>query len=173
MIKSELRTRLRELRSGLEGARRQEAARQAYLRLREMSAPRILSFASFLSEIDLWEWNTLLASQGRLLLPRVDGEKLRIYAVTNIATQLRCGCFGILEPTDSPEIELEAGDIILVPGLGFDKQRHRLGYGGGYYDRLLTAHPDAISYGIGFREQQVDALPVQPHDCRLTNVFLF
>lgn len=58
-------------------------------------------------------------------------------------------------------------DVIVVPMLGFDSSLHRLGYGGGYYDRLLAAHPEAYTVGACLDVGRVDQLPVEPHDIAL------
>lgn len=73
--------------------------------------------------------------------------------------------FGVLEPpADAPRVR---PDLILVPLLGFDRSRQRLGYGAGHYDRTLAALPGAPAVGVAFAAQQVDALPVGPHDVAL------
>lgn len=71
------------------------------------------------------------------------------------------GKFQIWEPplTSSPITP----DILLVPLLAFDKRGHRLGYGQGHYDRYLQHH-QVITIGVGFKDQEVDHLPSQPHD---------
>lgn len=55
-------------------------------------------------------------------------------------------------------------DVIIVPMLGFDKQLHRLGYGGGYYDQLLARHPDAVKIGVCYENGRLAALPSEAHD---------
>jgi 5-formyltetrahydrofolate cyclo-ligase len=57
--------------------------------------------------------------------------------------------------------------LIIVPMLGFDKVLHRIGYGSGYYDRLLAAHSGAAKIGLCFEAGRVEQLPVEPHDQRL------
>ena len=62
-------------------------------------------------------------------------------------------------------------DVVIVPGLAFTLRGDRLGQGGGWYDRFLAGlRPDAVAIGVGFREQLVDHLPVEPHDVRLHQV---
>ena len=75
---------------------------------------------------------------------------------------LRAGPFDIKQPVASaPPF---TPHIILCPLLGFDARGGRIGYGGGYYDRTLAAMPAALAIGIAFDEQEVDALPREPHD---------
>lgn len=62
-------------------------------------------------------------------------------------------------------------DVVVVPGLAFTRRGDRLGQGGGWYDRFLPRlRPDAVTIGVGFREQLVDELPVEPHDIALDRI---
>jgi 5-formyltetrahydrofolate cyclo-ligase len=63
-------------------------------------------------------------------------------------------------------------DLIIVPGLAFDKERYRLGYGGGYYDNFLATQPQAFKVGIFYPFQQVDAVPREAHDVCLDAILL-
>jgi 5-formyltetrahydrofolate cyclo-ligase len=58
-------------------------------------------------------------------------------------------------------------DVLYVPLLAFDRHGHRLGYGGGFYDRTLALLPGAVAVGCAFAAQQLDAVPVSQHDARL------
>jgi 5-formyltetrahydrofolate cyclo-ligase len=60
--------------------------------------------------------------------------------------------------------EILQPDFVLVPLLAFDADGNRLGYGGGYYDRTLAALPNAFRLGCGFAAQEIDIVPVEPHD---------
>ena len=61
-------------------------------------------------------------------------------------------------------------DVIFVPGSGFDAKGYRMGYGGGYYDSFLAAHPAAYKVGVGFSFQRVGTLPVEDHDAEMDQV---
>lgn len=78
-------------------------------------------------------------------------------------------------PTVSPELREgfapDRFDLVLVPGLAFDPRGYRLGYGGGFYDRLLpTLRPDARRWALAFELQVGDNLPAEPHDVPLDAV---
>lgn len=62
--------------------------------------------------------------------------------------------------------------IALVPGVGFDLESHRLGYGKGFYDKLLK-DTLFLKWGVGFHEQLVEKLPIEAHDVKLDAVYLF
>jgi len=70
----------------------------------------------------------------------------------------------------SPDADEMVPDLVLVPMLAFDRQGHRLGYGGGYYDRTiarLREVGDVLAVGLAFSGQVRDELPVEPHDMHL------
>ncbi len=74
-------------------------------------------------------------------------------------------------PGSGPEIAPEALDLILAPGAAFDRLGYRLGYGGGFYDRLLTRRrPGVPAIGLAFTEQVVALLPAEAHDQKLDGI---
>ncbi len=148
LSKSELRERFAMLRAGISLERREKGASALLQKLSPLLTPvsKVLSFESFGSEIDTSQINALLKRRGALLLPEM------FETVTSIP--------------------LETIDLILVPGLAFDKGHHRLGYGKGYYDQLLARSHCALSLGIGFHEQQTDLLPRVATDVALDSVCL-
>jgi 5-formyltetrahydrofolate cyclo-ligase len=81
--------------------------------------------------------------------------------------RLVAGPFGILEPGPEARVPVEVDrlDLAVVPGAAFDPQGNRLGWGAGYYDRLLAdIRPDAPIVALAFECQLVSAIPVKPHD---------
>lgn len=76
--------------------------------------------------------------------------------------------FGTLAPSEiAPKAE---PDYVLMPLLGFDRFGTRLGYGGGYYDRTLAALPDARAIGCGYACQELDEVPADAYDARLSAI---
>ena len=96
------------------------------------------------------------------------------YALVRILpdTELVPGPMGILEPPPSAICHLPSAPAVwIVPGLAFTRKGARLGYGGGWYDRLLSsALPNAGALGVAYPFQMVDELPCEAHDVRLTDV---
>ena len=89
-------------------------------------------------------------------------------AVHDLSTDLVMGHYGILEPRSElaglqPPYDGDRRMMWLIPGLGFDMKGHRLGRGGGYYDRLLCG-ATGMKTGIGYDCQIFDAIPCEPHD---------
>jgi 5-formyltetrahydrofolate cyclo-ligase len=82
------------------------------------------------------------------------------------------GKFGVLEPVaEAPEVPPEGVDLIVVPGLAFDKECYRLGHGRGFYDQWLLALP-GMKIGVGFDHQLLDLVPREPHDVQLDGVIV-
>ena len=155
---------------------RREAAEKA---LFEMLWPklvvykRVLSFYSMRGEINLTNLNKALALEGRLLLPRVEGDQLEAYEVKDL-TRLIKGAHGVKEPDPAKERKITHLECILVPGIAFDEFHHRLGYGKGHFDRFLKRHPQCPTYGVAFEEQRIkDPIPRESHDVALSHVFFF
>jgi 5-formyltetrahydrofolate cyclo-ligase len=108
----------------------------------------------------------------RLRLPRVTNKTtLVLHAVTDLAS-LQPSRLGIREPKPTaPVATLADVDLVLVPGLGFDGEGRRLGFGGGFYDRLLAQPPrSAFLLGHAHAFQLVPQLPDEPHDIKVQAV---
>ncbi|MFN7130620.1 MAG: 5-formyltetrahydrofolate cyclo-ligase [Myxococcales bacterium] len=110
-----------------------------------------------------------LAAGKRVCFPQiVSGDRLlRFREAAADGTLSSTGAFGIPSP-DGAEVPLEAIDLFVVPGLGFDVHGNRLGQGGGYYDvTLARARPGALRVGLCFSFQLRDALPCIATDVRM------
>jgi 5-formyltetrahydrofolate cyclo-ligase len=167
--KRRLRRRVLETRDALgvdEITRRSAQLRKNLETLPEyQSAQTVHLFAPFGTEVDtrpilesLWRRDT------RTVLPRVAPDGQLEHCVVQSFTELLAGFRDIPEPAPScGEWLPEQVDLILVPGVAFDRRGGRLGYGGGYYDRFLDACP-APRVALAFHLQLVDEVPREPHD---------
>lgn len=107
------------------------------------------------------------------LAPVIEAEGLVPRRITDPDSQLVRHPFGMFQPVRDvcPAFPLTEIDLILVPGIAFDLQRFRIGYGGGYYDRFLPKCPQATWIGLAFDEQVIqDTLP-QAWDVALHYIF--
>lgn len=99
----------------------------------------------------------------RVCFPRVAIGGLSLHEVTGWS-ELSPGAYGIPEPAESaPLVSPAAVDVALVPGLAFTTAGHRLGQGGGYYDRLLPTL-GGVSWGVCFSQQIEEEVPHETHD---------
>ena len=135
-------------------------------------APILFLFASFRSEVSTFTQIAEALTLGkRVILPSVDSmnKELRLYEIKGLS-ELSAGYMGIPEPAVTEDRERDINDVTLVimPGAAFDPKGNRLGYGGGYYDRLLSRLRRKIPLvALAYEEQLVDSLPAGPHDIRV------
>jgi 5-formyltetrahydrofolate cyclo-ligase len=101
-------------------------------------------------------------------MPRVDGQSrmLELHAIADPQRDIVAGYRAIPEPLPAcPRVSRDAIDFVLVPGVAFDRLGRRMGYGGGYFDRLLPhLAPRAVRVAGAFEIQLVDRVPAAPHD---------
>ena len=132
-------------------------------------ADAVLAYASFGTELQTDELLRRVLDDGKeLVLPRVERGGLGFYEVRDLARDLTPGTWGIREPGPDRCPPADAGGVgfALIPGVAFDRRARRLGYGGGYYDRLLAGGlPEGTPLVSGaFEVQIVDGVPTDPHD---------
>ena len=128
-------------------------------------ARTILLYYALPDEVQTQPLLDQLAGAGRtVLLPRVVSDTaMTLHRYTGTA-DLAPGAFGIMEPQGEPFTDLAAIDVVVVPGMAFDRHGHRLGRGRGYYDRLLPLLPNAYRIGVCFASRLVDEVPTEACD---------
>jgi 5-formyltetrahydrofolate cyclo-ligase len=114
----------------------------------------------------------IIASGKQLVLPVVqtDRQGMTLYVIQDLERDVAPGYRGILEPQPQRTrvIAPETLELVLVPGVAFDQRGGRLGFGAGFYDRLLGRLPrDIPTVGLAFDFQVIPRLPSQPHDIML------
>ena len=167
-LKRGLRSRARAARAALPAATRATANLRLTGHLRAWLGARrgaaVAGFWPLPDEVDLKLFLEDWHDQGGVaLLPRMQGaaRPLRFLRWTP-AMPLELAAYDVAEPpADAPE---HRPDVVLVPLLAVDRAGHRLGYGGGFYDRTLAALGDVEAVGVAFDVQRVDALPRGVHD---------
>jgi 5-formyltetrahydrofolate cyclo-ligase len=171
--KRALRTRMIDARDALDPSWRESASRTIAARLEALpsfaAAQVVLVTLPFRSE---WDTRPLalsaLASGKTLVVPRVNGatRMLELHAISDIEKHVAPGYRGIPESlSELPRIDAAAIDWVLIPGVAFSVEGRRLGYGGGYYDRLMSGlRPAAPRVAGAFDVQIVAEIPSAPHD---------
>jgi 5-formyltetrahydrofolate cyclo-ligase len=134
--------------------------------IRPADQPVVLSYKAFGAEISL---ETLPAQlpHCQFLTTRVAAQ--HTLTLHDFSSATHQNHFGILEPPpDAPAFAPELVDMALIPGLAFTRDGGRLGYGGGFYDRLLPQlRPDCLLVGITHSSLLLPALPLEPHDIKM------
>ena len=172
--KATLRERLRAELHELTRAQKEEAAVEICARLVEQpgwkNARAVLLFAPLPDEPNIRPLFHAALADGKLTaLPRFNARMgdYEAAVISDPATDLVEGKFGIIEPAATcATVDLKRLDLVLVPGVAFGWQGHRLGRGKGFYDRLLAEVPGKTC-GVAFDQQVVSTIPVEPHDVRL------
>jgi len=169
-MRREIRSRLR----ALSAEQRLLDSHSAFLVLEAQGAWRGAKSIAFFSprtdEMDVWPWLAAAVKLEKAVsLPGWDaasGEYV-FKVLGDLKSDLVPGRYGIPEPAEHcPPAALNSLDLILVPGVAFDMQGHRLGRGKGHYDRTLTKL-HGIRCGVAYEAQLVDEIPTEPHDERL------
>ena len=105
----------------------------------------------------------------RVAVPKVIGDEMHFIWLGSF-DDLSEGRFGILEPTADGPVADDDTALVLMPGLAFDRQGRRVGYGGGYYDRWLAEHPGHRTIALCYGFQLLENLETEAHDIRVDAV---
>ena len=136
--KEEIRKSIRQKKKLLSSEDKLQASELVFKQLFQLEqwkkANRVLSYHSLPDELQTIEYLDKMLSK-ELFLPKVDGDTLKIVAYDK--SRLITGAYNILEPDDDNYFPVEDIELIIIPGVAFDKQKNRLGRGKGYYDKLL------------------------------------
>ena len=177
--KQAMRTAVASVRDALDPAWRAGASAALVDRIAALptfvDARTVLLTAPFRSE---WDSRPLIVrslAAGKIVaLPRVDegARMLELRPIVDPSRDIVAGYRGLPEPSPGCErVPAASVDLVLVPGIAFDRSGGRLGYGGGYYDRLLPVLPARAARVAGaFSAQIVDAVPSAPHDITMDTV---
>lgn len=165
--------------AGVDSHARHGASRAACARLLELDEIRdaaiVLFYMAMRTEIDPGGAALVCLEDGvRVAVPVVDeasGELEAVEISSLAASAFERGPMGILVPKGGRRVRATELDAAVVPGLAFDREGHRLGRGGGHYDRLLVRLTErCCAVGFAFERQVLGSLPVEPHDRRVAKV---
>ena len=104
-----------------------------------------------------------LADGKRVAVPKVYGEEMKFLYLTDLS-QVSAGYAGIPEPISDGPVADDETALVLMPGLVFDPQGHRIGYGGGFYDKFLSREPRHPTVALCYDFQMVDQLETERFD---------
>lgn len=130
----------------------------------------ILLYWSMEDEVQTHDFVNRWYKEKTLLLPCVDGNDLRLRQYTGPECLKEGEQFGIGEPTGPEYTTLDTVQMIIVPGVAFDRSGNRMGRGRGFYDRLLKSTPRAYKVGVAFNFQMVDHVPIEDFDVPMNAV---
>jgi 5,10-methenyltetrahydrofolate synthetase len=172
--KALIRKRVLEMRDGMPLGERSEKNRKIAERVMKHPAYRkagsLLTYVSYKSEADtLVLIEHALKNGKKVYCPKVSGREMEFYRIAS-QDDLEDGYRGIREPRNRNEERMfRAGikrgeNLMLMPGSVFDKERNRIGYGGGYYDRYLETHTGLTVMALCYEMQVQERIPTERHD---------
>src|SRR4030042_2910575 len=136
-----------------------------------INSNNILIYYPFRSEVDVTIIiKKALKNKKNIILPRVDKHNLNLFYVNDLKKQREKGTYGIMEPAIGlcRPADISDIDLAVVPGVGFDKKLNRLGYGGGFYDKLLLYIPEGVKkIALCFDIQIVNSIPALEKDIKV------
>jgi 5-formyltetrahydrofolate cyclo-ligase len=159
----------------------EEICKQVIQHSRFIEARSVAIFASMPHEVCTKEMiRQSLRMNKRVFLPRVveGGKRIKMLQVfvEDDDERMQVNHWGIPEPPEEEQRELDDKglDLIILPGVAFDRNLNRLGYGKGYYDRLISSFKEKRPYllGIGFKEQLVEQVPCDEFDQKLDEIII-
>lgn len=168
MEKIEIRKRIKDLKSMMLENEKFKAAEEVFARFEQtaafLMANHILIYHSLPDELStrcfLSKWN----GKKHFYLPRVNGVNLDILPYDE--SRIELGAFHIEEPTGNNLVNPDEIELVVVPGVAYDRAGNRLGRGKGFYDRLLQS-TKATKVGVCYEFQLVDEIPTEPHDVKM------
>ena len=179
MDKSALRKRMKQLRKDMPSDERIIRNKMAYENfiqvINTIDTEWIYPFVSYGTEIDSIEiikyclgYDNGRKQRYNVAVPKVNGNRMDFYKISGM-DELKPGFFGIPEPVGDDPIKICDG-IVIMPGLAFDSDFGRIGYGGGYYDRFLSENQNVnlkkIALAYEFQMCTPGEIEMEEHDCR-------
>ena len=155
--------------------RKSEVIKNHFLQLLDLlNAKTIMTYLSFDNEVRTDELiSELIKSKKIICVPKLFGKKMIPYKIFSINEDFIIDRYGIREPQNDISREMDPGkiDIVIIPGVVFDLDGGRYGYGGGYYDRFLAIlKPTAKKIAIAFDLQISKKLPLSNSDVRIDSL---
>lgn len=164
-IRAEVKKRRREA-SAEQIRKKSDAICEQFLTLSEYKEAKIVfAYMDCKNEVQTKKVIEQCWADGKVVaVPKVFGEIMKYYAITSYE-DLENGYFGIQEPKHEQLKEVICEDgLMILPGVAFDENRHRVGYGGGFYDRYLEAHPNMKKIAFAFEFQMFEEVPFEKFD---------
>ncbi|MBR0176790.1 MAG: 5-formyltetrahydrofolate cyclo-ligase [Bacteroidales bacterium] len=171
MEKKELRTQIKLLKKQHTKEQLWEQSKQILAKLEQhpdfVNAEKVMLYNALPDEVQTLNFLEKWHLRKKIILPTVVGDDI-VPVEYGKDTAFAMGDFNILEPQNEPYTG--DFDLIVVPGVAFDRKGNRLGRGKGYYDRFLSQHLEVKRIGICFDFQLVEEVPSEPFDIRMDEV---
>ena len=163
-LRAEIRDKKRAMTEQQIALTSEALAQQLYAHPAYQNAKSIFGYLSYNQEVRTMPILEQAQRDGkRVAVPKVIGDTM-IFIWLDDLSRVELGYCNIPEPLDNGPEALDETALVLMPGLAFDPTGRRCGYGGGFYDRYLEAHPNHPLLALCFGFQMYDELETDPHD---------
>ena len=174
MDKKQLRAQIREQKRAMTQAQIEEKSRALGVLFRQsrayQEANTIYGYLPYNQEVRTVPiLEQALRDGKRVAVPKVYGDTMKFIYMEDL-TAVEVGYAGIPEPIADGPVADDPTALVLMPGLAFDPQGHRIGYGGGFYDRFLAAEPDHPTLALCYDFQMLPALQTEEFDIPVDTV---
>ena len=163
-LRAEIREKKRAMTEQQIAATSEALAQQLYAHPAYQNAKSIFGYLSYNQEVRTMPMLEQAQKDGkRVAVPKVIGDTM-IFIWMDDLSRVELGYCNIPEPMDNGPEAIDETALVLMPGLAFDPEGHRCGYGGGFYDRYLEEHPHHPLLAMCYGFQMYDHLETDPHD---------
>ena len=173
MDKSILREKYLKIRKNIDKENRLKYDNEIFSQVIKMNEYKennlVLTYVSLSDEVDtikIIEYSLKIGK--KVAVPKCEGSIIKFYYIKSI-NELKEGCFGILEPENKYIVTNFESSICLVPGITFDRDNNRVGYGKGYYDKFLKNY-QGVKLGLTYKECICDKINVEKYDVKVDKV---
>ena len=129
----------------------------------------VLTYVSLKDEVDTFKLIEYSLKIGKkVAVPKCEGDIIKFYLISNL-TDLKKGKFNILEPTTNKLVTNFENSICIVPGIAFDKNNNRIGYGRGFYDKFLQNY-NGIKIGLAYSECICEEIDIEKTDIKMDKI---
>lgn len=129
----------------------------------------ILCYVSFNNEVDTIEIIKYLLNKKIVAVPKIENGKMEFYIIKSLE-ELKVGSYNILEPITNKKLE-DFNDVVsITPGVCFQSDGYRIGYGGGFYDKFYMEYPTIYKIGLCYKSQIVKNIEIQPFDIKVDEI---
>jgi 5-formyltetrahydrofolate cyclo-ligase len=171
--KNQLRKRILDIRNSLNIKEMEDRSKIVIDKLKRdpdfINAHTIMFYISKGNEVNTHDIIQETTKTKKVIVPKISDKGLLCCHLSDLK-KTHFDCFGILEPDDTILCDISGIDLIIVPGIVFDKRGHRIGYGKGFYDALLK-QSKAKKIGLAFDFQIVEKISEDDWDIKLDKVF--
>ena len=174
MTKQEIRAQIRSRRKAMTEQDWREKSHSICEKIRQLpvyqQAQVIYAYLAKQGEVLLDELIRDALTEGKtVVVPKVLGAEMEFFVIRDLQ-EVEIGCMGIREPLSRETVAEPPCALMLLPAVAVDEQRHRVGYGGGYYDKFLERHPELEKVAVAFEFQVYPQVPVEEFDVPLDRI---